>query len=244
MRMPAANRTLTKPREAAVQSHGLHNGDHLDQPTFHALYSQTPEGFKAELVGGVVYVASPVSPYHGRPSGRVMYWLTDYAGETPGVLVYNDTTSILGEESEPQPDASMMILPECGGQARVTEKGIVGAPEFVAEVAYSTASIDLHRKRDDYERAGVREYLVVLPADGTVVGFTRGRAGFKPNDVGADGIWRSRVFPGLWLDPAGLFGESPRPLDAALKLGLADPKHAPFAAKLAAKRAKSKGKSS
>ena len=225
MRMPAANRTLTKPREAAVQSHGLHNGDHLDQPTFHALYSQTPEGFKAELVGGVVYVASPVSPYHGRPSGRVMYWLTDYAGET-------------------QPDASMMILPECGGQARVTEKGIVGAPEFVAEVAYSTASIDLHRKRDDYERAGVREYLVVLPADGTVVGFTRGRAGFKPNDVGADGIWRSRVFPGLWLDPAGLFGESPRPLDAALKLGLADPKHAPFAAKLAAKRAKSKGKSS
>ena len=37
----------------------------MDQKTFHALYLQTPEGFKAELIGGIVYVASPVSLRHG-----------------------------------------------------------------------------------------------------------------------------------------------------------------------------------
>lgn len=38
----------------------LENGASMDQPTFHELYKLTPEGFKAELIGGIVYVmASP-----------------------------------------------------------------------------------------------------------------------------------------------------------------------------------------
>ena len=34
----------------------LRSGDHLDQPTFHAIYGRMPDHFKAELVDGVVIV--------------------------------------------------------------------------------------------------------------------------------------------------------------------------------------------
>ena len=46
-------------------------------------------------------------------------------------------------------------------------------PELVAEVAYSTASIDLNRKKADYEKAGVKEYVVVLVREESVVWFAR-----------------------------------------------------------------------
>src|SRR5437764_12817631 len=84
----------------------LENGSRMDQKTFHALYLKTPEGFKAELIGGVVYVmSSPVSLRHGQPHFRIAYWLGLYTEATPGIDASIDTTSVLSEESEPQPDA-------------------------------------------------------------------------------------------------------------------------------------------
>jgi Uma2 family endonuclease len=140
----------------------LESGDHLDQPTFHARYTAAPEDVKAELIGGVVYMSAALRRPHGRSSGLLLHWLVAYEGETPGVEVYDNTTTILGEDSEPQPDACLIIQPECGGQMRVTEDDYLrGAPELVCEVASSTESYDLHSKKRDYERAGVREYLVI-----------------------------------------------------------------------------------
>jgi hypothetical protein len=43
----------------------LCNGDHLDQPTFHARYEAMPEHVRAELIGGIVYMASPQKIAHG-----------------------------------------------------------------------------------------------------------------------------------------------------------------------------------
>lgn len=219
------------------------NGDHMDQKTFHRLYLQTPEGFKAELIGGIVYMPSPTTSRHGRPHARVVYWLSVYSDDTPGTDVLDNTTNILDEESEPQPDASLLIDTECGGQTSENEKGfVVGAAELVAEVALSSAAIDLHAKRRAYEKAGVREYVVALVEPKQVVWFTRGRKGFSELKAGPDGILRSRVFPGLWLEPAALFERSPRGLLAALRRGLASPEHTAFVAKLEARAKKRKPK--
>src|SRR5271156_1111031 len=38
----------------------LENGDHLDQPTFHARYEAMPSGTRAQLIGGIVYMGSPL----------------------------------------------------------------------------------------------------------------------------------------------------------------------------------------
>jgi hypothetical protein len=52
----------------------------------------------------------------------------------------------------------------------------------------------------------------------------------------ADGFYRSRVFPGLWLDSAALLERDTRRLRAVLDQGLATPEHAEFVAKLAVVR--------
>src|SRR5438874_826013 len=76
----------------------LESGDHLDQRTFHARYEAMPPDTRAELIGGMVYLPSPLKPRHGRMHSRVMGWLLDYEDVTPGVETYDNTTAILGEE--------------------------------------------------------------------------------------------------------------------------------------------------
>src|SRR5688572_10903369 len=115
----------------------LEAGDRLDQPTFHARYEAMPPGTRAELIGGVVYMPSPLKVRHGRSSPVLGRWLSEYEDATPGTELLTQATSILGEESEPQPDATLII--SRGGQTRVSaEDYLVGAPEWLAEIASST----------------------------------------------------------------------------------------------------------
>src|SRR3954467_15318740 len=81
----------------------LENGEHLDQPTFHARYEAMPENVRAELIGGRVYLmTSPVFKPHGRPHSRITTWLGNYQAATPGTDTYDNTSAILGNDSEPQ----------------------------------------------------------------------------------------------------------------------------------------------
>jgi hypothetical protein len=239
MRQGAAERTTRRwtPSEANAVFE-LENGARMDQKTFHALYERTPEGFKAELIGGVVYVmSSPVSLHHGRPHARLVTWLDVYSGDTPGTGVGDNTTNVLGERSEPQPDAFLVVEPEYGGQTTIDDKGYVhGSPELVAEVAYSTASIDLNAKKADYEKAGAKEYLVIQVREKAIRWFARREGRFEELTPGPDGVLKSTAFPGLWLDPKAFFERPARPLLAILQQGLASPEHATFVAELEARR--------
>jgi Uma2 family endonuclease len=214
----------------------LENGERADQKTFHAWYKTTRDGFKAELIGGEVVVASPLKVNHSEHHGLVMFWLWSYTLETPGTRPRDNATAILGEESEPQPDAALIIEPACGGQTAIDEEGYAtGAPEFVGEIANSSGAIDLHRKKQDYERAGVKEYAVVLLRNQQVRWFVLRGGAFQDVPPGGDGIYRSVVFPGLWLDAAALLRLDSAGVAAALRLGLASPEHAAFVQELAAR---------
>jgi Uma2 family endonuclease len=216
--------------------HPLENGDRLDQKTFHERYEAMPPDVRAELIGGIVYMASPHKVAHGRSVSRLRRWLDEYAEATPGTEVLGNTTSILGPESEPQPDACLFILPDHSGQTWEDKDSYLnGAPELVAEVAGATESIDLHGKKSDYEKAGVREYVVVALRLRQVFWFVRRRGKFRELPAAADGVMRSEVFPGLWLDPDALLRIDRKRLLLVLRQGLALAEHAVFAAKLAAK---------
>ena len=215
----------------------LENGDRLDQKTFHERYEAMPEGVKAELIGGIVYMASPLKPAHGRPHARLMTWLGTYEEATPGVESLDNTTMTLGDESEPQPDGCLLILPEYGGQTHQDEdENLIGSPEFIAEIASSTESIDLHGKRLDYERAGVREYMVAAVRQQRVFWWVRRRSKFKAHRADSDGVIRSVTFPGLWLDPQALLAGDLRRMLAVLRQGLASPEHAAFVRLLAGRK--------
>lgn len=219
----------------------LENGDRMDQKTFHERYLKTPEGFKAELIGGIVYImTSPLKNRHGRSDAKATAWLVLYSAATSGTEVQNNTTTILGDESEPQPDSALFILAEYGGQTHDGEGEddyTYGAPELIVESAFSSHSIDLGEKFRDYERAGVREYIVLNLKKKLVSWFELRGGRFEPLLADPDALFRSRVFPGLWLDPAALFRNDKPALIAALGRGLASPEHAAFVAELERRRA-------
>ena len=214
----------------------LENGDRLDQRTFHERYEAMPEDCQAELIGGIVYMASPQKLPHGRSQPLVVRWLDEYEEATPGTLQLVNTTNILGPQSEPQPDSCLMIAPEKGGQVRENADGYLeGAPELIVEVASSTESIDLHSKKCDYEKGGVREYIVLALRKQEVFWFIRRRGKFKELKPDSDGVLRSEIFPGLWLDPAALIRGDRRRVLKVLRQGLESPGHVAFVAQLKAK---------
>ncbi len=218
----------------------LVHGQHLDQSTFHERYEAMPEGTWAELVGGVVYMPSPVRNEHGEYDEDLALWTGLYRRDTKGVRGGKNSTMILDELGETQPDGHLRIPQQLGGQTRIERGYIIGAPELIIEIARSSRSYDLSQKKADYERAGVREYVVVELDPDHVHWFIRRGTRFVHLRPGPDGIYRSKVFPGLWLDPKALYAEDLDRLTDVLEQGLATPEHAAFVAKLAAAGADSK----
>jgi hypothetical protein len=135
-----------------------------------------------------------------------------------------------------QADVHLRILPECGGQTRNVGALIGGAPEFCAEVCLTSAAYDLNQKKAVYEAAGVREYVAVLVWEGEVRYHQLTQAGFESSAIPGDGVLRSLVFPGLWINaPALLAGDRAAALDT-LESGLKSPEHAEFVRTLAGRK--------
>lgn len=215
----------------------LENGEHLDQKTFHERYAAMPEKIKAELIGGRVYImASPVLVPHSGAHSLLVLWLGNYHLSTPGTQVLANASTILGDDSEPQPDISLRVLPEFGGQTRVDEGWLTGAPELVVEVASATESYDLHEKRAVYAEHNIREYLVYAARQRRVYWWTRGDRGFFELAADEAGVFKSVVYPGLWLDAQALVLEDAEKMNRTLQQGLATSEHAAFVSELALKR--------
>jgi Uma2 family endonuclease len=211
----------------------LHNGDRLSRDEFEHRYAAMPEVKKAELIEGVVYMPSPVSNDHSQAHCHLMGWLTHYLAFTPGAEGGDNGTLRLDLDNEPQPDAFLRILPTHGGQARVDEDGyVVGAPELVAEVAVSSASIDLHAKLNVYRRNGVREYVVWRVQDQSLDWFVLREGRYEELPRSASGYFQSEALPGLWLDAAALLRGDLAAVFGVVQQGLASPEHAAFAARL------------
>jgi Uma2 family endonuclease len=211
----------------------LEAGQHLDQPTFHERYEAMPGGTWAELVGGVVYMPSPVRSEHSGYDEVAAAWTVLYRRATKGLRGGRNATVILDISGECQPDGHLRIREGLGGQTRIVKGYIVGAPELVIEISRSTRYYDLNEKKTDYERAGVLEYIVFELDPDQVHWFMRRGDRFEDLSPGPDGIYRSEVFPGLWLDPEAFYADDLDRLVEVLERGLATPEHAAFVASLA-----------
>jgi Uma2 family endonuclease len=212
----------------------LENGDVLTRAEFERRYTAMPHLKKAELIEGVVYVPSPVRHrYHGHHHTHLIGWLVQYEAHTPGVEASDNATVRLDLDNEPQPDVLLFIARACGGQARIDTDGYIeGAPELVAEIASSSASYDLHAKLRVYRRNGVREYLVWRVLDQEIDWFVLRAGQYERLPLDAEGLYRSEVFPGLWLDPAALLRGDLATVLAIVQRGLTSPEHAAFMARL------------
>lgn len=224
--------TTQTPKTPTASLPLLEAGDRLTRAEFERRYEASPRIKKAELLEGVVYVPSPARlQQHGRPHAQILGWLVHYEAGTPGVIAADNATARLDLDNEPQPDALLLIDPERGGQVRISDDDFIeGAPELVVEVAASSVSYDLHVKLNVYRRNGVREYVVWRVHDRQFDWFVLNEGVYDRREPDPDGLYRSTVFPGLWLDPNALLNGDLATVLAALNRGMATPEHAAFLA--------------
>jgi Uma2 family endonuclease len=127
----------------------------------------------------------------------------------------------------------LFIQPELGGKVKIDEDGYIeGAPDLVAEVAASSASYDLHDKLNAYRRNGVREYVVWRVYNHQIDWYVLREGSYELLTAGPDGLLRSTVFPGLYLDPAAMLRGDLARVFAVVQQGLDTPEHADFVAHL------------
>jgi Uma2 family endonuclease len=211
----------------------LQPGDYLCRDEFLRRWEAMPHIKKAELIGGIVYMPSPISRKHGYVHNHVAHWLGQYATHTVGCQAGDDGTWLMQKDA-PQPDVFLQILPEYGGHSRPSGPFVEGAPELIAEVCLSSTSYDLHQKKELYRSAGVDEYVAILLSETEVRWHRLIDGSYQLLAPTPDGVIRSVVFPGLWLNvPALLKGDMLQVLEC-LNEGMRSSEHAAFVSKLAA----------
>jgi Uma2 family endonuclease len=174
---------------------------------------------------------------HGEPDNCLATWLGTYWAGTPGVCGAGNASDRLDMDNEPQPDGLLYIEPESGGQATISDDDYLeGAPELIGEVTASSASYDLGPKLNAYRRNGVKEYVVWRVLDKDIDWFILREGRYHRQPLGSDGIYRSEVFLGLWLDKAAMVRRDLAQVLKVLQQGLASAEHQDFVTRLAAAR--------
>ncbi len=211
----------------------LQNGDHLDWDEFERRWDAMPLLKRAELIEGVVFMSPAAEEFHAEPFFDLGAWMGVYRAATPGLVGANEATVKLDQRTAPQPDILLRVRAELGGQARRDAKGYVhGPPELAVEIVGSSASYDLHEKKEVYRRFGVKEYIVWRVYDAAVDWFVLREGVYRSLEPDSKGLLKSEVFPGLWLDAAALLRGD---LAAVLKVveeGIASPEHAGYVTRL------------
>jgi len=228
----------TKPATGKSSPRGrppLESGDRLSRAEFHRRYSLYPEIKKAELVDGVVIVGATVYAQHSEIHADFGTLLGFYRAHTPGLRVADSQSVILDDQNEIQPDLCVRFEVPSGGGVERTEEGLyVGAPEFVVEVATSSAAYDLHSKLELYRRSGVGEYLVILAYELEVRLFRPEDGVYELVRPDEDGVLRSRVLPGFWFRADWFWEGRVAELIGLVEEGIASPEHREFVARLTA----------
>jgi Uma2 family endonuclease len=212
----------------------LEPGDRLTLSEFERRYDAMPGLKKAELIEGRVYMPSPVRFLsHATPHSEVVACVVVYSAATPGTKYGDNATVRMDADNEPQPDVLLRIDETLGGRSSISEDDYIeGAPELIIEIAASSASYDLDEKLTVYRRNGVREYIVWQVYDSRIDWFVLENEKYVLLQPGEDGVGRSRVFPGLWLDvDAMLKGDMAKVL-SVLQKGLASDEHGEFLKRL------------
>ena len=130
-----------------------------------------PDGQRAELIDGQIYMMSPPDTRHQRLVSQFTQEIGHYIRSHGGSCeVFPAPFAVFLNEDDKtyvEPDISVVCSPD-----KLTEKGCSGAPDWVIEiVSPSSAKMDYGAKLFKYRTAGVREYWVVNPLKNSVTVF-------------------------------------------------------------------------
>jgi Uma2 family endonuclease len=172
--------------------------------TYHD-YAQLPEGAPYQLIGGeLIMTPSPV-PYHQDISRNLEFLLLTYIKSQNLGKVYDAPIDVYLEEEETyQPD---IIFISRDRLSIVGEKKIEGAPDLVIEIlSPATAYYDLRKKKEVYEKHGVKEYWIVDPIEKIIEVFENKEKGFELyNQARVEGKVSSRLLENFSVDLKDIF---------------------------------------
>jgi Putative restriction endonuclease len=207
----------------------LQNGDRLSRQEFERRYETMPHIKKAELIEEVVFIQerTGVKDY-GHPCAETGAWLGVYSASAPCLLVARNATVRLDLNNEVQPDFSLCIPSNLGGQSDVdADDFIANAPELITEVVASCTTYILQDKLEVYRRNGVKECFIWQTQSRKLdwLVFSEGQYYSLASD---NGIYKSPGFPGLWLDTAALLESNLAKVLETLQQGIASKEHEAF----------------
>ena len=134
------------------------------EPYFHnRRYLQSPEGERAELIDGQIYMMAPPSRRHQEIIGSLYRKIADYIDMKRGACkVYLAPFAVFLNNNNVnyvEPDISIIC-----DKNKLDDKGCNGAPDWIIEiVSPSSKRMDYYIKLFKYRTAGVREYWIVDP---------------------------------------------------------------------------------
>jgi Uma2 family endonuclease len=123
-------------------------------------YEKLPEGSPYQLIEGELVMSPAPIPYHQMVLGNI-YSILRRELKGKGLVLFSPVDLYLDERNAYQPDLVVLLK---NSKAKLTAKGIYGAPELVVEVlSPSNAYYDLRIKKEVYEKYGVKEYWIADP---------------------------------------------------------------------------------
>jgi Uma2 family endonuclease len=166
------------------------------------------EGWLYELARGVIAVTEVPGIHHGRIVERLTEMFVAYKQAHPGVINYRAgggecRLQLPGMQSDRHPDQAIYLLPPPSGQAPWTH----WCPHLVVEVVSEGGEDrDYTEKREEYLRAGVREYWILDPRERRLLVLKRAGDVWEETIVSAGAPYQSHVLPGLEVRPDELLG--------------------------------------
>jgi len=109
----------------------------------------------------------------------------------------------------------------------------LAVPEFERRYGAMPEIKNPHEKKAVYQRCLVPEYFVWQVADSQIHWFALEQGDYVELKPRADGVIRSRIFPGLWLDIRALLAGDEDKVSRVLEKGLRSAEHAAFVKRLA-----------
>jgi hypothetical protein len=150
--------------------------------TFDDFCALVKDGQKADLIDGVIYMASP-----------------DKAGKDLRLACRVPSK----QHGRPEPDIGFLKR----SRRHLVRRGYVaGRPDAAMEIV-SPESIerDYKKKRRQFEEAGVPEYWIIDEMEQLITLLRLGKDGLYHEVPAKNGIFRSKVIRGFWLRPSWLW---------------------------------------
>jgi Uma2 family endonuclease len=173
-----------------------------------------PEDQKADLIDGVIYMASPENIEHNELESWLLTLLRVYIEQRRlGQITVSRVAYRLATHVAPEPDIAFVAA----SRAHLLKGGYVDGPPDLAVEFVSPESVerDYELKRARYEQAGVREYWIIDPDEKRATFLVLGPDGKFAESPPVDDRFHSRVLPGFSLDTRWLWQ---RPLPETLPI--------------------------